>query len=169
MVEFADVDSLVAACARVRDEGFKRWDAFTPFPVHGMDDAMGIRMTRLPWLSLAGGLAGATAGLLLQWYTNVYDYPFMVSGKPFFSLPANIPVIFELTVLFAALCTFIGMFVFNRLPSLYHPLFSSERFLKVTDDRFFIVVEAGDPLFDPAKTKEFLASLGGEPVEAVED
>ena len=169
LAEFGDVDSIVRATIQVRDAGFTRWDVHTPFPVHGMDEAMGIRPTILPWISLVFGLIGMAVALLLQWWTNAHNYPYLISGKPLFSLPANIPIIFELTVLFCALATVASVFTLNRLPQFYHPLFTSERFLRVTDDKFFIVIESSDPRFDPVNTHEFLSSLGGSAVEAVED
>ncbi len=169
LVEFEDPLELLAACKQVRDAGFRKWDAHTPFPVHGMDRAMGIKGTRLPFLILAGGITGCGLALLMQWWMNAVDYPFMISGKPFFGLPANIPVTFELTVLFAALTTFFGMWGLNGMPRLYHPLFKSRRFRRATADRFFIAVEASDRKFDLERTREFLASLGGTSVEAVEE
>lgn len=169
VAEFADVDSVIRAARRVRDAGFTRWDVHSPFPIHGIDAAMGIRPTILPWLVLGGGLTGVTAGLLLQWYANAVSYPFLISGKPFFSLPAFVPVIFEMGVLLAALTAVFGMLGLNKLPTLYNPLFRSERFRRVTNDRFFIVIDASDPLFDETKTSELLSSSGATTVEKVED
>ena len=130
---------------------------------------MGIKPTKLPFLVLAMGMTGTAVGIGLQWFTNAFDYPFLISGKPIFSLPANIPIAFETTILFAALTALGGMLAFNRLPKLYHPLHTSRRFKRATDDRFFISVEAEDPLFDAEKTWELLESLGGLHVEEVED
>ncbi len=169
LVEFDGVDALLEAAAKVRDAGFTKWDAHTPFVVHGLDRAMGIKPTKLPFLVFGAGLTGTTVGIGLQWFTNAFDYPFLISGKPIFSLPANIPVAFETTILFAALTALGGMLAFNRLPKLYHPLHTSRRFKRATDDRFFISVEAEDPLFDVEKTRELLESLGGLHVEEVED
>ena len=169
MAEFDNVPDTVAAAAKTRDAGFRRWDTHTPFPVHGLCEAMGMRDTRLPWAVLAAGICGAIGGLALQYWTNAVDYPFVISGKPLFSLPANIPIVFECAVLFAALTAFKGMLIANRLPCHYRPVFKSERFRRVTQDRFFIVIEATDPLFDRAKTRSFLESLGGLSVEEVED
>ena len=109
LAEFEAADELVAAAEAVRDAGFTRWDTYSPFPVHGIDRAMGLRDTGLPWLVLGGGAAGALGGLLMQWWMNAQDYQFMISGKPLFSLPANIPVIFELTILLSAFAAFFGM------------------------------------------------------------
>ncbi|HEX2973649.1 MAG TPA: DUF3341 domain-containing protein [Tepidisphaeraceae bacterium] len=167
--EFADVDSVVKAARAVRDGGFTRWDVHSPFPIHGIDHAMGIRTTRLPWLVLGGGLAGLFAGVVLQIYTNAVDYPFVVSGKPLLSIPAFIPVIFELSILLAALTAVFGMFALNRLPMPYNPLFKIERFRQVTNDRFFIVIDASDPKFDEAKVSSMLKALGATAVERVED
>jgi hypothetical protein len=169
LAEFADPNALVAACRQVRDAGFEHWDAHTPFPIHGMDEAMGIRGTQLPFLVLAGGFTGFALALLMQWWMNAVDYPFIISGKPLFGLPANIPVAFELTVLFSALSTFFGMWGLNGMPRLHHPLFTNARFRRATADRFFISIEARDPRFDPAATREFLASLGADAVELVHD
>jgi hypothetical protein len=167
--EFENVHDFMPAVEKVRDEGFKHWDVHTPFPVHGMDDAMGIRGTRLPWIILGGGLTGLSLAVLMQWWMNAVDYPFLISGKPLFGLPAAVPVIFELTVLFSAFATFFGMWGLNGMPRLHHPLFTSERFRRATQDRFFIVVEAKDPRFDREKTRAFLASLGGSVVEDVNE
>jgi hypothetical protein len=169
LVEFGTVEALLSAAERVRDAGYTKWDAHAPFPVHGLNDAMGIKPTRLPWLVFGAGLTGAAVGLGLQYWTNAVDYPFVIGGKPLFSVPANIPVMFELTVLFAAVSAFVGMLVFNGLPSLYHALFTSRRFRRVTADRFFVSIEAADPLFGPEPTRTFLESLGGSAVEVVED
>lgn len=169
LVEFAHPDPLVDACRQVRDAGFKRWDAHTPFPVHGMDAAMGIRGTRLPWLVLGGGLTGLGLGLLMIWWMNGVDYPFVISGKPLFALESAAPVVFELTVLLSALTVFFGMWGLNGMPKLYHPLFRSERFRRATNDRFFLVIEASDPRFDRDRTPAFLESLGGLAVEPIED
>jgi len=169
MAEFDDPEVLVQACRRVRDAGFRRWDAHTPFPLHGMDKAMGIRGTRLPFLILGGGLAGVALALLMQWWMNAVDYPFLISGKPLFGLPANIPVVFELAVLCSALTTFFGMWGLNGMPRLHHPLFGSARFRRATSDRFFIVIEASDMRFEKKNTQDFLASLGPTAVEAIEE
>jgi hypothetical protein len=118
---------------------------------------------------LGAGLCGTATAVGLQWYCNAYDYQFPVSGKPFFSLPANVPIIFELTVLFAALTAVFGMLGLNRLPTLYNPLFKSQRFRRVTNDRFFIVIDGSDPKFNATTTAEFLQSLGATAVESIED
>jgi len=168
LVEFERPGDILAAAARVRDAGYTRWDAHTPFPVHGLDRAMGLRGTKLPWIVMAGGTFGCGFALALQWWTNAVNYPFLISGKPFWSIPANIPVTFELTVLFSALSAFLGMVLLNGFPQWHHPVFSSERFRRATQDRFFLSVEATDPLFDETRTLALLRELGGTGVERLE-
>lgn len=169
LAEFASPQDLVRAAARIRDAGYTKWDAHTPFPVHGLDGAMGIKPTRLSFLVLAAGVVGAASGLLLQWWTNAIDYPIIISGKPFNSLPADIPVTFELTVLFAALTSFIGMLIANALPRFHHPLFKNRRFRRVTTDAFFLAIEAADPRFDRATTEQLLVAERATHVVAIED
>jgi hypothetical protein len=168
LVEFDDVHALVHACEALRDAGYTRWDAHTPFPVHGLNDAMGLKPSKLPYLALCGGIGGLGLALLMQWWMNARDYPYLISGKPIFSLPANIPIIFELTVLFAAFAVFFGMLFFNGLPRYHHAVFYSERISLVTDDRFFISVEVADPRFDEVQTQALLAGLGGVAIERLE-
>jgi len=166
LAEFAGPEALVAAAEKVRDAGYRRWDAHSPYPVHGIERAMGIRPTLLPWLVLGAGVAGAAVALLLQWWTNAVDYPVISSAKPLFSLPANIPIAFELIVLFSAFAAFGGALVLSRLPQFWHPVFSAERFRRATTDAFFLSIEATDPQFDLAGTGQLLASLGATAVEA---
>jgi hypothetical protein len=169
LVAFDKVDELLVAASRVRDAGYTRWDAHTPFVIHGLDAAMGVKKTVLPYIVFLAGFTGTAAGILLQWWTNAVDYPFLISGKPLFSLPANIPVAFETTILFAAISALVGMLALNGLPQLSHPLFSNRSFKRVTDDRFFISIESRDPIFDAAKTRELLESVSDQPVEEIED
>lgn len=169
LVSFDKVDELLRGARAVRDAGYTRWDAHTPFVIHGLDAAMGVKKTILPYIVFAAGLTGTSAGLLLQWWTNAVDYPFLISGKPLFSLPANIPVAFETTILFAAVSALVGMLALNGLPQLRHPLFASRAFKRVTDDTFFISIEAADPLFDREGTRRLLEAISGRQVEEVED
>ena len=168
VASFDKIDEFLTAVKRIREAGFVNWDTHTPFVVHGLDAAMGIKPTKLPFLVFGAGLTGCTVGIGLQWFTNAFDYPFLISGKPIFSLPANIPVVFEMTILFAALSALFGMLAFNGLPQLSHPLHSSRLMKRATDDRFLISIEAADPNFDPIKTRELLESLDPLQVEAVE-
>jgi len=169
LAEFDTVDKVVRAAQMVRRAGFTRWDVHTPFPIHGIDYAMGIKPTILPWLVLAMGLTGLASGLLIQWYANAYAYLFVISGKPYWSLPANIPVIFECTILFSAYTAVFGMLALNRLPMLYNPIFKIERFRRATSDRFFVAIDAADPRFDERRVTDFLTKLGASAVERVED
>ena len=168
LAEFATPAELYHACERVRDEGFTKWDAHAPFPIHGIDKAMGLRRSPLPWIVLGMGLTGAAVGFLLQWWVHTTAYPLVISGKPFFSWPAFIPVTFEVAVLFAALGAVFGMFGLNRLPMHHHPLFQSKVFEQVTDDRFFISIESWDPRFDPSTTGKLLESAGARRIELLE-
>jgi len=169
LAEYENVDAIFAAAEAVRNAGFTRWDCHSPFPVHGLDKAMGVRPTRLPWIVLCGGLFGLVGGLVLQWWCNAYDYPIITAGKPLWSLPANIPIIFECTVLCSAITAVFGMLALNRLPMLYNPLFKSDRFRRVTNDRFFVVIDASDTKFDESWTTELLKANGAVAVECVVD
>jgi hypothetical protein len=169
LVEFEDPHALIAASEKVRDAGYRRWDTHTPFPVHGLNDAMGLKLTKLPLLTLAGGLTGVTGAMLMQWWMNAESYPLIISGKPLFSIPANIPVAFEATILLAAIATFIGMLVLNNLPMHHHPLLTLDRFKRATSDRFYLSIEASDPRFDLEQTRALAESLGGIHVEVVEE
>jgi len=169
LAEFEGPGLLMQAAERVRDAGYRRWDCYSPFPIHGLNRAMGLRDTKLPWVVMGAGLTGATVALLMQWWMNAVDYKLIIGGKPLFSLPANIPIIFELTVLFAAISAFGAMFFFNDLPRFYHPAFKSERFRRVTSDRFFLAIETADPRFDDQRTAELLESLGCTHLEWLEE
>jgi hypothetical protein len=153
LAEYESPKALISAAEKVRNAGFRDWDTYTPFPIHGIDPAMGIRATILPWIILGGGLTGLTTAILLQWWTNAYDYPFIISGKPFWSIPANVPVMFELTVLFSAFAAFFGMLGLNKLPHPSHPLDYIKRFGRSNVDRFYVFVQASDPVFDEKETR----------------
>lgn len=167
VAEFAHPGELISAAKRVREAGYKRFDCHSPFPIHGMDAAMGLRPSKLGWCVGACGFTGTCCALLMQWWMNAVDYKVIISGKPFFSFQAFVPVIFELTILFSAFCAVFGMFTFNLLPRLNHPLFTCPRFAKVTDDGFFLYIEAADPQFDAQKTKDFVEFIGGTQVQVI--
>lgn len=167
LAEFASAKDLFHACEGVRDAGYTRWDAHSPFPVHGLDGAMGLGRSRLPWIVLGVGLCGAVGGFFLQIWANGIAYPVIISGKPYFNWQPYVPITFECGVLSAAITTFLCMLGFNQLPMHFHPLFGSRAFEKVTDDGFFISIEAWDPRFDTARTEGLLASLGATQVELV--
>ncbi len=158
---FEKTPDLMRAATLVRDAGYKFWDCITPFPVHGLDAAMGVRRSRVPRISLVGGIIGFCTGMSMIWYMNAYDYKLIVGGKPFFSPLFAFPVSYELTILFTAFATIIGMFVLNRLPMHYHPVLKYDQIHRGLDDRFFIVIETRDPKFDPAATRALLAQAGG--------
>ena len=162
---FTDVDGIKKASRTIRDAGYSKWDTYTPFPVHGIDAEMGIKPTILPWIVLGMGLTGLMVGLLLQWFTNAFHYVFLISGKPDWSLPANIPVAFEVVIAFSAFTTFLGMLALNNLPHFSNPLHRLDRFRRVTDDRFALCVEASDPAFDVGRVRALLAGVNAEFVE----
>lgn len=167
LAEYETPGELIAAAENVRDAGYTKWDCHSPFPVHGLDPAMGIRPTILPLLVFGGGLAGLGGSILLVWWMNAHDWPWIVSGTPEFSLPANIPVLFESTILIAGITAFMAVWALNKLPKLWNPLFQSDRFLKATDNGFFISVEADDPQFERGKTEGLLRDAGATHVEAI--
>ena len=167
LARFETAKSLYRACERVRDAGFTRWDAHTPFPVHGLERAMGLKRSKLPYLVLATGLTGAASGMLLQWWVHTQAYALNFSGKPTFSWPAFVPVTFELGVLGAAAGAVFGMLAINRLPTYHHPLFASKAFERVGDDGLFISIESWDPKFDPERTTAFLRDCGAVEVELI--
>ncbi len=168
LAEFESPRTLFHGCEKIRDAGYKRWDAYSPFPVHNLEKAMGIPASKVPWIVLAGGLTGASLGFFMQWWISAVDYPLIIAGKPLVSWPAFIPVTFELMVLFSALGAVFGMLALNRLPQPYHPLFQSKNFERVTDDKFFVAIESRDPQFDATSTAEFLESVGAINIELIE-
>lgn len=168
LAEFEDPDALLAATRRTHQAGYRALDAYSPFLVHGLDEAVGMRRTKLPYLSLICGVIGACSGFLLQYWVSAIAYPLNIGGRPFFSWPSFIPVTFEMGVFFAAFGTAIGMVVANGLPMPYHPLFNVEEFARASQDRFFLCVESTDPLFDPEKTRHFLQSLNPREVFRVD-
>jgi hypothetical protein len=168
LAEFETAAAVFHACEGVRDAGFTRWDAHTPFPVHGLDDAMGLKPTVLPWIVLALGLTGMSIAISLQYWVHSVEYLIVISGKPYLAGPAYVPIIFELSVLFSAFGCVFGMLGLNGLPRLNHPLFRSRRFDRVSDDRFFISIESTDPKFDAQATEALLRKVGATHVEVVE-
>lgn len=168
IARFDDPAALVRAARRLREAGFRRVDAHSPFPIHGIDEALGLGRSKLPWIVLLGGLIGGGSGYLMQWYLSAVEYPLIVYGKPYNSVEAWVPITFELTILLAAFGAVFGMFAMNGLPKLYHPAFANESFNRVTDDGFFVTVEASDPMFDAAGTPGFLRELGGADVALLE-
>jgi len=169
IAEYETPEELLRAAKRAREAGYTRMDAYSPFPVHGLSEAIGLEDHKVPWTTFFAGVIGAIAGFALQYYISVVDYPLNVGGRPFLSWPAFIPVTFETTVLFAAFGAFIGMLAFNGLPQPYHPVFNAPRFERASQDRFFLCIEASDPMFDRANTRHFLEATGARMVSEVEE
>ncbi|MFO0841470.1 MAG: DUF3341 domain-containing protein [Gemmataceae bacterium] len=167
VAEFESAQALVAAAAQARDAGYKRTDAYSPFPVEGLMEALGHRAHVLPLLVLIGGIVGGLGGYFLQYYTSVHYYPLNVGGRPLHSWPMFIPVTFECTILGAALTAVFGMLGLNGLPEPYHPLFHVERFALASRDRFFLAIRATDPKFHLEETRKFLQGLGPREVTEV--
>jgi hypothetical protein len=168
LAEFGDPEGILEAVRRAREAGYRRMDAFTPFPVEGLAEELGFHRSAVPAVVLAGGLIGAAGGYLLQYWLNVVDYPINVGGRPLHSAPMFIIVTFELTILVAALFAVLGMLALNKLPMPYHPVFNVPDFALASTNRFFLAVEAADPRFDPVRTREFLQGLGAKGVWDVE-
>lgn len=167
LAEFESAAALFHACELVRDAGYTRWDSHSPFPVHGIEKAMGVKPSKLPWIVVVMALVGGIGGFGLQAWINLEAYPMVISAKPYLSWPAFIPVTFELTVLLSAFGAVFGMLGLNKLPQLYHALFHSQRFARATDDRFFISIEAADPKFARGTTQTLLQKAGAVFVEEV--
>lgn len=159
VAEFETPEELLAAAERARDAGYRKMDAFSPFPIHGLSDAIGFRDVKVPYIIFAMGVIGAVAGYALQWYTSAVDYPLNVGGKPLNSVPAFFPVTFECTILFAAFGGFFGMLALNGLPKPYHSVFNTPGFQRASQDRFFLAIEAEDANFDGVRTRELLEGL----------
>ena len=157
------------ACEQVRDAGFSQWDALTSFPIHGLDAAMGIKRSKVPRFSLVGGITGFCTGMSLIWWTGAYEYPLVVGGKPYFSPMFAFPISYELTILFTAFATISGMFILNKLPMHYHPVMKAPQFVRAMDDRFYIVIEANDPKFNPTQTRALLEQIGGKDIAEIEE
>ncbi len=168
MAEFDDPTAVVAAAEKVYEAGYRRIDAFSPYPIEALSEAVGVHSTKMPLIVLIGGILGGLGGYLMQYYVHVIDYPLNVGGKPFHSWPSFIPVTFELTILGAAVGAVFGMLALNGLPEPYHPVFNAPNFALASRDRFFLLIESLDPKFDHDETANFLKSLGSHEVTDVE-
>ena len=166
MAEFPDADALLSAARRVRDAGFTKFDTFSPFPIHGMGEAIGFKERSVSKIVLGGGIVGLIAGYSLEYFTSVIAYPLNIGGRPYHSWPMFVPPAFETTILFASISAVVGMLALNGLPQPYHPVFNAPRFSQASQDSFFLVIEADDPKFDAQGTRQMLTSLG--PKEVVE-
>jgi hypothetical protein len=168
VVAFFDTPAQIFhACEALRDAGYRDFDAHTPFPVHGLEKAMGLPPSRLPWFVLACGLTGLSTAFLMQWWMGGIDYPLNISGKPPFAWASSVPIGFELTVLFSAFGTFFGMWGMNGLPRFYHPVVKHPSFGRASDDKFFVSIEASEPKYDPVAIKQLLEKLGAHEAQEV--
>jgi hypothetical protein len=169
LAAFEGPAELYHAAEKVRDAGYKKFDCHSPFPIHGMDDAMGVKKSGLGFISALGAVIVGGSAILLQWWCSTQGYALVLSGKQLFSYQAFIPITFELSILGAALFTVFGMFALNRLPTFYHPLFNSKQFESFGDNGFFVSIQADDQNFDSNKTKALLESAGAKNIEVVEE
>jgi len=171
LAEFKSASALYKAAEKVRDAGHKKWDCYSPYPIHGLDDAMGMKRSILPYLVFCGGTLGFITAFTLAYSTQVAIYPTVVQAKPanIFTTAAFFPIMFELTVLFSGFTTLFGLLGLMQLPRLNHPLFESEQFARATDDGFFIAIEARDQQFSSIDTKALLEDAGGMNLELVEE
>lgn len=167
IAEFDNTDDLVAAAVKVRDAGYVKTDAYAPFPVHGLSEALGVQRTILPWIVLAGGLLGGFGGFMLQYWVSVIEYPMNIGGRPYFSWPSFVPIIFECTILGAGVTTLLGMLGLNGLPQPYHPVFNAQNFERASEDGYFLCVEAADEKFDLQATRSLLEESGPKQVTEV--
>ena len=171
LAEFKSASALFKAAEKVRDAGFTKWDCYSPYPIHGLDGAMGVKRSVLPYFVFFGGMTGTITAFLLAYTTQVVIYPTVVQGKPtnFFTLPAYFPIMFELTILFSGFTTLFGLLALMKLPRFNQPLFNSKQFDRTTDDGFFIALEARDPKFSANGTRDFLSEIGGASIELIEE
>jgi Protein of unknown function (DUF3341) len=169
MAEFETPAAILHAAQKVRENGYRQWDVFTPFPIHGMDSAMGIKNSIVGWFSFIGGCTGYTTGMLMIFFMNDVSYPIVIGGKPMFSPFAAFPPSYELTILFGAFGALLGMLFLNRLPRLHHPLLKNGRFALVSRDRFFVVIESSDPKYSENETRRLLETMGSKHIEMVEE
>jgi hypothetical protein len=169
LAEFNTPGEVLHAAEKVRDAGYTQFDAHSPFPIHGMDDAMGLSDSKLGLIVFPVALTGTTLAFLMMWWMNGVDYPLVIGGKPPYSLPSQVPIMFELTILLSGLATVFGMFHLNRLPQHHHPIFNSERFKGFSDDKFFLSIQSSDPKWSLEKTKKLLEGCHASHVELVYD
>ncbi|MBF0431082.1 MAG: DUF3341 domain-containing protein [Fibrobacteria bacterium] len=169
LAEFANPGDLLKAAEKVRDKGYKKWDTHSPFPVHGMDRAMGLKDSKLGIFVFICSMTGMLSAFYLQYWSSKIAYPLVIAGKPFNDYPSFGIWTFEGAILFAAFSALLGMFALNKLPLLYHALFSSKNFLRFSNDAFFISIEAKDPQFNAKETRRFLEEIGGKNIEVIEE
>lgn len=169
LAEFDTPTELVDAARQIRDAGYTKTDAFSPFPLHEIDEALGIKRTILPYLVFGGAVTGMLTGIALQVFVHYIDYPLNIGGRPYISIPSFVPPSYELTILFAGFTAVFGMLFLNGLPRPYHPLFNVERFALASREKFFLVIERDDPKFDYEETRSFMETLNAQEVFDVEE
>jgi len=169
IAEFDTPADVIHAAEGVRDAGFRRWDVFTPYPIHGMDQAMGLKNSKVGYISFIGAVLGYTTGMIMIWWMNAVDYPIIVGGKPMFSPFGAFPPSYELTILFGSFGALLGMLFLNRLPRLHHPLLKHRRFALATHDKYFVVVETTDPKYSETETRKLFETLGSKHIDWVEE
>jgi hypothetical protein len=171
LAEFKSASALYKAAEKIRDSGFRKWDCYSPYPIHGLDGAMGMKRSILGKVVFLGGLTGFLTAVTLEFGTSSFLYPLIVAGKPtnLYTVPAFFPIMFELTILISAFTAVFGMLLLNGLPRLNHQLFNWDRFKLVTEDKFFVAIEANDPKFSSRSVSDFLESLGGTNITTIHD
>lgn len=170
LAQYETPADVMHAAEQVRDAGYKMWDTYSPFPIHGMDDAMGLKNAKVGYFTFVGGCTGFTIGMLMIWWMSAVDYPIVVGGKPLFTPLYAFPVSYELTILLSAFGTLFGLFFLNRLPKWYNPLFKNRRFeLGANNDKFFVAIETADPRYSETETRKLLESTGSKHIELVEE
>ncbi len=169
MAEFETPAAVLRAAEKVRDTGYSHWDVFTPYPIHGMDRAMGLKHSVVGWFSFIGGCTGYTTGMLMIWFMNKHDYAIVIGGKPMFSPMSAFPPSYELTILLGAFGALLGMLFLNRLPQLHHPLLKNRRFALATHDRYYVVIESTDPKYSETETRRLLETSGSKHIELVDE
>ncbi|MDA7915824.1 DUF3341 domain-containing protein [Verrucomicrobia bacterium] len=169
LAEYETPADAMAAADNVRENGYTSWDVYSPFPVHGMDDAMGLKNSKVGWFTFFGAVTGYTTGMLMIWFLNAVDYAIIIGGKPMFSPWGAFPPSYELTILFGAFGSLFGMMILNRLPRWHHPLLKHDRFKLASHDKFYVVIETADPKFSEKDTRALLENTGSQRIEMVED
>lgn len=167
IAEFDTPAAAMHAAEMVRDAGYRNWDVYTPYPVHGMDEAMGLKNSKVGYISFTGGVLGYTTGMLMIWFLNAIDYPIIIGGKPMFSPFGAFPPSYELTILFGAFGSLFGMLFLNRLPRLHHPLLKHKRFALASHDKYYVVIETSDPKYTIVDTRKMLEAAGSKQIEEV--
>jgi len=169
LAEFDTPADIMHAAEIVRDAGFRKWDVFTPFPIHGMDQAMGLKDSKVGYISFTGGVTGYTVGMLMIWWMNAVDYPIIIGGKPMFSPFGAFPPSYELTILLGSFGALLGMLFLNKLPRLHHPLLKHSRFAMASHDKYYVVIETTDPKYSESEARKLLESAGSKHIEWVEE